>query len=90
MDAILEILIGSKWIRFFLLVGFPVLVAFFFMAKDVGWIPSPMTAMAAEIREHMANDPENTYLMRLICQYSAHTNIERNACLAAPRKDRDE
>lgn len=64
-DKLVELL--PNWAKVVCLVGFPTFVAAFYMGRDAGWIPSPATAMATELHEHVQNDGMKTELLRQIC-----------------------
>lgn len=57
------------WVQAVSIVGFPIIVAVFYMAKDVGYIPSVNTANAEVLsqvtRQHDTMAPALTELVRL-------------------------
>lgn len=67
-------------------VGFPILMCLYFVARDVGWVNSPIVSMASELHEHVIQDAETTTLLRLICEHTATDQYEKDLCTAAKRQ----
>lgn len=75
------------WVQAVSMVGFPILVASFYMAKDVGIIPSILSANAetltrviAQHEEHLVYLRESLRLQREVCRNTARTPESVRTC----------
>ena len=75
------------WVQAVSIVGFPILVAGFYMAKDVGLIPSILSANAAVLaRVVEQHDSQTAYLQeslrlqREVCRNTAKTSESVRTC----------
>ena len=71
------------WVRSVAWVGFPVMVAGYFMAKDAGWIPYPLGVIQEAIAGHVEQDREVIRLLREQClTLKALAKGEPGGCLS--------
>lgn len=75
------------WVQAVSIVGFPILVAGFYMAKDVGVLPSLLTANAAILNQvveqheaHLTFLRESLRLQREVCRNTARTSDSIRTC----------
>ena len=75
------------WVQAVSIVGFPILVAGFYMAKDVGLIPSLLGANAAVLdkihsqhEDHLEYLRVNTHLLREVCRNTSRTPESQRVC----------
>lgn len=75
------------WVQAVSMVGFPILVAGFYMAKDIGLIPSLLSANAAVLTQiHVQHDTqlvhlqESLRLQRAVCRNTAQTPEAMRTC----------
>ena len=75
------------WVQAVSMVGFPILVASFYMAKDVGFIPSILSANAevlakviAQHDDHLVYLRESLRLQREVCRNTARTPEALRTC----------
>lgn len=76
------------WVQAVSLVGFPILVAGFYMAKDVGYLPSVAEVNATSIREIVQQHKgqtdllsESVRLQRVACVRSATSPAQHTECI---------
>lgn len=76
------------WVQAVSIVGFPVMVAAFYMAKDVGVVKSPAEASAEILKDLVLEHKGQTDLLaslvrigRAMCHQSAKTNEDHARCL---------
>ena len=76
------------WVQAISLVGFPVLLALFYMAKDVGFLPSVAEVNAKSIQEILLQHKGQTDLMvesvrlqRVACLRAATSPAQRRECI---------
>lgn len=79
------------WLQAVSIVGFPILVAGFYMAKDVGVFPSVASAnaetLAEVVRQHQAYSGQAAEMVRLlreVCHNTAKTPEATRGCNFAP------
>jgi hypothetical protein len=75
------------WVQAVSIVGFPILVAGFYMAKDVGLVPSVLTANAELLAQivdqhesHLTSLRESIRLQREVCRNTSHTPDSLRVC----------
>lgn len=75
------------WVQAVSMVGFPILVASFYMAKDVGLIPSILSANAEVLAKvidqhdnHLVYLKESLRLQREVCRNTARTPEALRTC----------
>ena len=75
------------WVQAVSMVGFPILVSSFYMAKEVGYLPSVAEVNAGTLRtvlaQHETLATQSTELVRLvkeICHNTARTEGQVRAC----------
>ena len=75
------------WVQAVSMVGFPILVASFYMAKDVGLIPSILSAnaevlarMVGQHDNHLVYLQESLRLQREVCRNTAKTPESVRTC----------
>ena len=76
------------WVQAISLVGFPVLLALFYMAKDVGFLPSVAEVNAKSIQEILLQHKGQTDLMvesvrlqRVACFRAATSPAQHKECI---------
>ena len=65
------------WVKFVYWIGFPIIVAFFFMSKEMGWFVDDATAYQQRlVLEHRDDTKEMVRLLRIICGHSGGTTTQ--------------
>lgn len=79
------------WVKSVAMVGFPIVVALFFMGRETGWIPSVHhrvdTAIAGQAKVLLDHDRRQDEIigrlttgLRILCENTASTHADRNNC----------
>lgn len=55
------------WVKAIAIVGLPGLISLYLLGA-VPWVPNPLQAVSADLRQHVVRDEERTRLLRLVCR----------------------